>query len=147
MSNEDAGIKLIRKSLSDLTKTHRDGQDELLKILIVVITVLISFISTSLSKVGLSCLQLILIKTSLVASTTCLFLSLYRIYYHQVKIPSQSLDHTLEIVLKCKSSEEALPLLQAGVSISNNYCYKHSNPVIVFSFCLSILSLVCSVLF
>lgn len=135
----------LQKILAEQDEKHRNGQDEVIKIIVAIVAVLISFIATSFSKEGLSCTQVLLIKSSLLSATICLLLSVQRIYHNQTFVAHQAIKYISNTLEKCSTPAEALSHMK-GLSISHGFLYKYSFHVIVATFCISISTLSLSAL-
>lgn len=144
MSQSPELIK-IQKVLAEQDAAHRKGQDETLKIVVAVVSVLISFISTNFYKTQFSMCQTILIKASLVSGAICLLLSLHRIYQNNVFVPKKAIGHISNVLNSASTPEEALQKL-GSLLIDHSVLYKYSMQLIFATFCLSILTLVVSTL-
>lgn len=135
----------IRKIFAEQDGAQRDGVDETLKIIIAITSVLISFISTNFSKLPTPSNQVTLIKVSLACSAICLLLSVLRVYQNKVGIPKQAIAKAANIVQKSSTVQEILQGL-GSLSIDHSVMYRYSIPLIVATFCVSILTLVVSTL-
>ncbi len=135
----------IQKLLAEQDDAQREGADETLKIIIAITSVLISFISTNFSKFPALSIQATLIKVSLACSAICLLLSVLRVYQNKVGIPKQAIGKVSNIVKKSNTAQEALQNL-GSLSIDHSVMYRYSIPLIVATFCISILTLVVSTL-
>ena len=143
---ELAAVSRLSIILAEIEQKRRDGEFEFLKIVITITSVLISFIATSYTPHAIPSNNLCLIKIALVTSAICLLLSVLHIYQNKAEVHVQNLKSFGETLDSNKSASVALGKM-GNLLVEYGKLYKYSIHIVVFSFCLSILSLVSSVLF